>query len=324
MPRVPAFDLPGSDLVGRRVVVRRVADRSGPRPRYADVVGVLVAADPSGLVVRRAGGAAVRVPTADVHRVKPVPASTADILALEEIAGEGWPAPDAAWLGRWLLRAAEGFTGRANSVLPLGEPDRPLGPALAEVESWYAARSLPARFQVPLPARAALDAALAGRGWSAYNSVLVLTADVATARAATPERGDLPPVVIEPTPAADWLAGYHYRGSGVLPPVAQRILTAPERCGFAVVRSSEGTLAVGRAVVTGRWAGVTALDVAEQHRRRGLGSHVMRGLLDWAGAAGASSVYLQVAEENGAALALYARLRFAPHHRYHYRLAAGH
>lgn len=324
MPRVPASDLPASDLVGRRVVVRRVADRSGPRPRYADVVGVLVGADPSALVVRRADGATARVPAADVHRVKPVPASTADILTLEEVAAEGWPAPDVAWLGRWLLRAAEGFTGRANSVLPLGEPDRPLDPALAEVESWYAARSLPARFQVPLPARAALDAALAERGWSAYSPVQVLTADVAAARSATPERADLPPVVIEPVPAQDWLDGYHYRGSAVVPAVAQRILTAPQRSGFAVVRSPEGTLAVGRAVVIGRWAGVTALDVAEEHRRRGLGSHVMRGLLDWAAAAGASSVYLQVAEENAPALALYARLRFAPHHRYHYRFAPGH
>ena len=36
---------------------------------------------------------------------------------------------------------------------------------------------------------------------------------------------------------------------------------------------------------------------------------------------GAPDVYLQVADENQAALALYDRIGFAPHHRYHYRLA---
>jgi ribosomal protein S18 acetylase RimI-like enzyme len=47
----------------------------------------------------------------------------------------------------------------------------------------------------------------------------------------------------------------------------------------------------------------------------------MRGALEWGAAQGAVSAYLQVAEENEPALALYDRLGFAPHHRYLYRLA---
>src|SRR5215212_2818 len=135
MPRVAA-----GELVGRRVVVRRITGGSaGPdnRPRYADVVGVLVAAGPATLSVRRRNRIIVDIPRAEVQLVKAVPAAPLDVLALEEVAVAGWPAPDTRWLGRWLLRAAEGFTGRANSVLPLGEPDRPLDAALAEVGAWY-------------------------------------------------------------------------------------------------------------------------------------------------------------------------------------------
>jgi ribosomal protein S18 acetylase RimI-like enzyme len=47
----------------------------------------------------------------------------------------------------------------------------------------------------------------------------------------------------------------------------------------------------------------------------------MRTILDWAAERGAISAYLQVAEENAAALALYDRLGFARHHGYHYTVA---
>ena len=42
-------------------------------------------------------------------------------------------------LGSWLLRADGGFTGRANSALPLGDPGLPLAGAVDEVEAWYRA-----------------------------------------------------------------------------------------------------------------------------------------------------------------------------------------
>jgi ribosomal protein S18 acetylase RimI-like enzyme len=45
----------------------------------------------------------------------------------------------------------------------------------------------------------------------------------------------------------------------------------------------------------------------------------MRGLLDWAVGLGARHIYLQVAEDNTAALELYRKLGFRLHHRYHYR-----
>ena len=43
---------------------------------------------------------------------------------------DGWPPLERGELGGWMLRAAGGFTGRANSVLPLGDP--PFNPEMAE------------------------------------------------------------------------------------------------------------------------------------------------------------------------------------------------
>jgi N-acetylglutamate synthase len=70
---------------------------------------------------------------------------------LEVIAAKGWRAPEEERLGRWLLRAAQGFTGRANSALAAGEPGVPLAEAVLAVRRWYAERKLPAMVAVPYP-----------------------------------------------------------------------------------------------------------------------------------------------------------------------------
>ena len=95
-----------------------------------------------------------------------------EIVALERVAAQHWRGTEEEWLGGWLLRAAEGFTGRANSALPLADPGLPLGDALDAVTRWYAARGLPPMIAIPRPlgadANAAgypLDHQLSERAW---------------------------------------------------------------------------------------------------------------------------------------------------------------
>jgi hypothetical protein len=73
------------------------------------------------------------------------------ITDLERAAALHWRGTTEARLGEWLLRAAEGFTGRANSALPLGDPGKPLGEAIDTVTGWYRALGLPPMIAVPLP-----------------------------------------------------------------------------------------------------------------------------------------------------------------------------
>lgn len=330
--------------VGTRVVVRyrlRPAPRSpeggpvvgtspGDSPSATDVLGVLEGLE-SGLVrVRRGDGSVLELAESAVvaaKRVPPRPVARREVRALEAAAALAWLADEEEHLGGWLLRAAGGFTGRANSCLPLGEPPVPVGEAVAAVEDWYDARGLAPRFQVVEPLDAGLTARLDALGWERFNRVLVLTAgltelDVAIA-AARPRR-ELPPVRVEQEPDAGWLAAYHYRG-GELPAGARAVLVRGDAVGFAAVREPSGrTVAVARGAVTGApdgvgWLGVTAVEVDPDRRRLGLGTHVLGGLTRWAADHGAARVYLQVAEENAAARATYGRLGLVEHHRYHYR-----
>jgi ribosomal protein S18 acetylase RimI-like enzyme len=118
-------------------------------------------------------------------------------------------------------------------------------------------------------------------------------------------------------PDDGWLSLYRYRGQE-LPPVARRLLVSAPRQVFASVLDGERTVAVGRLSVSRGWGGVTAMEVAPSHRRRGLGSAVLGALAARSVRLGGTSLFLQVAEENAGARALYGAAGFTEHHRYAY------
>ena len=321
--RQPGTNQSPSDLVGRRVVVRYLLHDD----RYAatDVLGVLESTDGGVLRVRPARGDLVEVAAGDVVAVKEIPELTVtrrEVRDLEAAALLGWRALETAWLGGWLLRAARGFTGRANSCMPLGDPGRPLADAVGQVEEWYRARGLVPAFQVPEPLGRVLGPVLDTRGWPApEDRTHVMVAPVSVVTEA--ERPGLWPVRVDDRPDDDWLAGYHYRG-GDLPAHAVDVLVNAATVGFASVDDDGVRVAIARGAVSDapsgrRWLGVTAVEVAPAARRRGLGGHIVAGLASWAAGLGATDVYLQVAEPNEPARATYRRAGFAEHHAYHYR-----
>ena len=256
------------------------------------------------------------------------------ITDLERAAAAHWQAAEQEWLGSWLLRADSGFTGRANSVLPLGDPGLPLAPAVDRAEAWYAARGLPATVAVPGPAAGAagvagvgraatgapdpLDELLAARGWRIRSGAAVVMTAPSAAVAAVP--APAVPVTFADRPDEGWLGRYHYRGRE-LPAGAFRLLLSAPWQAFASVRIGGRIAAVGRVSVAAGWGGLTAIDVAPQRRRTGLGTVVTTALVAEAARRGAQQVFLQVEEDNTAARALYARCGFRVAHRYHYRVA---
>jgi len=256
-----------------------------------------------------------------------VPDLTISISDLEAAAALGWRAPDTGWLGGWLLRAAAGFTGRANSALVTGDPGLPLAAALGEVRAWYAARGLAAMLAVPFPmsgpADSPVDQVAAGLGWPLRQApAIVMTADpAAIARpASTGPASTGPGVTVTAEPDEAWIAGYHYRG-GELPPAGRRLLVSAPWQAFASIREAGRPVAIGRVAGDGTWAGLTAVETDPAWRRRGLASAITAALAQEAVQHGVRGLYLQVEGENRAARALYRRAGFADHHRYHYRMA---
>jgi N-acetylglutamate synthase len=305
------------DDVGARVSVRHRLLTGA-----TDVVGDLEILAADQLAIRRSDGSLVVISTAEVVAARVVGPSLLSARELEEASGRSWPAPDDEWLGRWWLRSAEGFTARACSVRPLGNPGRPLDDALAYVVGWYAERGLPAMIRVVSGSN--VGAELDHRGWTSAREAVVPTVTVARLRRLLAARQDARPLVsavVETAtlPPQSWLRRYE---GGVVSPAALQVLTGAPDVAFATIEAADPTtpaLAIGRAAVEASWVGFTAIEVDPLMRRQGHANAVMSALTDWAASRGAVRAWLEVLADNHSALALYESLGFTEHHRYTYR-----
>ncbi len=247
-----------------------------------------------------------------------------EIDDIERAAALHWQAPDTERLGEWLLRAAAGFTGRANSALPAGDPGRPLPEAVAAVADWYRRRGLPPMIVVPgvlLPGAPPhpVETYLTERKWVLRpGPALVMVADAEDVTGASPAPGA--DFRLEQEPDAAWLALYRYRGQR-LPPMARTLLMSAPWQAFGSIRRDGRPVAVGRISIAAGWAMITAVEVSPAARRQGLGGAITRALTAAAARQGVRRIMLQVEEGNAPARALYARCGFAYSHRYHYRMA---
>jgi len=256
------------------------------------------------------------------------------IADLERIAALHWRSPEERSLGGWLLRAADGFTGRANSALPLGEPGMPVPDAVSAVSSWYRERGLPPMITVPMPVSSAtpLDGFLAEAGWTLRaGPAFVMTADLDEIHHAQDldeiRRAQHLPVRLDAEPDATWLTLFRGNRDRPVPPVARALLLSAPWQAFARIRADAGdgaVMAVGRVSVAESWGAITAVEVAPAWRRRGLATAITAALCTAAAERGAARILLQVETGNGAAIALYKGLGFRTSHRYHYRVAPQH
>lgn len=275
------------------------------------------------LVITRKSGESVRVDASSLVAGKVVPAAparrrgpAARYEELARVAARAWRPLESAPLGEWELRAAAGFTRRANSVLPLGSPGVPLDEALDVVRQWYGERGLPACVQTTTGAEGTqelLCAELERRGWERE-----VTAELwIGALAPLADRAEAEGVVLAREADEAWLARYQRKG---VSEVALKVLGSGPSVWFASVPGESGgaPAAIGRCVVDGRWAGFAAVEVDPARRRRGLATLVMGALARRALEEGASAAWLQVEERNAGARALYAGMGFAAHHAYHH------
>lgn len=306
---------------------------SGTRPRYADVVGDLVEVTDAELLLRTSRGL-VTIPCTAVKAAKRIPDRRPLTASerLQRIASDGWPAPEQEQLGDWLLRAAGGWTARANSALPVGRSGLTLPDSVDAVAAWYRERGLPPAIMVPEPVGGRLTAELRSRGWHDAPPSLVQTASTAVttpdpgmtaasaggSRPASSGTTTTAEVRLDPAPSPHWLelvAGYK---NGLGDP-ALRILTGVARARFATALTPDGSpLGAARGVIgpDGEWLGISLVTVLPAARRQGLATVMTAALMRWAADEGAHRAYLQVLEDNEPAIRLYAGMGFTTHHRY--------
>lgn len=248
----------------------------------------------------------------DIHLAKRV----------EEACLNGWPALREVIFDGWLIRQADGYTRRTNSVNLLSPGALPLDHKIQYCEAVYAAQGQPAIFCIPTHADPDLSRALDRRGYGPpEDASCVLFADLA--EAPLEPAGDV--VLEKGFPGEAWLntlARLQGQNQAAQETHAKILKSLSVPAVFAAVRSDDGRLrALAFGAVHDGLVCVNSVVTDSVVRRQGLGRKVVSAVLAWfkehQGAAGAC---LAVVADNTPAMALYGSLGFRREvYRYHYR-----
>ncbi|OYV02093.1 MAG: GNAT family N-acetyltransferase [Burkholderiales bacterium PBB5] len=232
--------------------------------------------------------------------------------------------PQQRWIDGWLVRYSPGKAQRARCIQPVADGRLPLDERLALCAAVYAEAGLGMLARLtPFSRPDGLDAALAARGWRAYDDTRVMVLDTLPDAAQAQPAG----VQLVPVSTADYaqIVGA-LRGSAPAECAAhaERMAVSPVPYqGWVLRRPDDGqALACAQAVPEAGLVGLYDVHTHPQARGQGLAGWLCRQLLVQARAAGVGAAYLQVGADNDAARAVYRRLGFVDAYAYHYRTPA--
>ena len=154
--------------IGKRVTIRLHEPTGG----YRDIVGILQSERE--LITSKSKTITFSPDEIAIWReIKPLPDLAGKgaplsqrIIELEKLSDLTWPAQENVEYGKWRLRISDGFSMRANSVLPIGESPIDLASAIDEITNIYREKKLKPTFSIPLPIFDELDKYLEQHGWN--------------------------------------------------------------------------------------------------------------------------------------------------------------
>ena len=245
---------------------------------------------------------------------------------IEEASLNAWPALRQMIYDGWLLRFADGYTKRANSVTPLSPSNIDLHTKIAFCEQTYKRNGLACIFRLQSFAAPELDQFLAQRGYALVDPTLVLSRHLRTFSCKDDPPGRLynDQNYLRNEPLDRWLATFCRLSAMTLDRHATHRLILERIIGQRMLNTllvNDGAVACGMAVVEDDLVGLFDIVTAPEQRRRSYGTQLIGGMLAQAQACGATYAYLQVTEANTAARRLYDRLGFQELYRYWYRVA---
>lgn len=242
------------------------------------------------------------------------------VRRIEEASLNAWPPLNALFYDGWVLRFANGYTKRANSVNALCRGDLPLVSRIAYCERQFQRQRLQPVFRLTPLIEPDLDGQLAARGYRQIDitSVQGCALDPGQYKISTAVE-----ILAGPDGLTTWLGIFHHlnparRDTATHEAILQRVVG---RICPMVLRDGEAAVACGLGIAQDDYLGLFDIVSAESRRRQGFGRELTRSLLAWGQNQGAAYAYLQVMLSNVPALKLYEQVGFSELYRYWYRVA---
>jgi N-acetylglutamate synthase len=241
------------------------------------------------------------------------------IRHIEELSMSAWPSLQTMLYDGWVMRFANGYTRRSNSVNPIYDSSLKMDEKIQNCEQLYRRKGLPVVFKMtPAVSPENLDGALDQFGYQieAPTSLQVAQLDglaISENRVAT----------VSETLSEEWLTDLSRLNNISLrrQPILQQILSSvAAEAGFFSLRHEGQTIACGMGVVQDGFIGLFDIVTDAQYRNRGHGLQLVSDILAWGIEKGARKAYLQVMLNNPPALKLYSKVGFTEVYQYWYRV----
>lgn len=238
---------------------------------------------------------------------------------LEELQMNALPALQTYLYDGWIIRFADGYTNRANSVNPIYTPNDEIDRKISHCEKLITGKNLNPTYKItPFVQPENLDNLLADRGYNAIHFTSVQTLEINNICQSTVGR-----VVTEHEFNEVWFDYYcqfgemSARNQGVSRQILKSIV--PQKF-YTYMLLDDKVVALGMAVVEKGYIGLFDISVAENYRNMGLGMQLILNMLNTGKTLGVKNAYLQVMLNNAPALHLYNKLGFREVYKYHYRV----
>ncbi|MGG4265650.1 GNAT family N-acetyltransferase [Peribacillus simplex] len=239
---------------------------------------------------------------------------------IEELSMNALPAMQTQIYDGWVIRFADGYTKRANSINPIYLSNENVKKKVMNCEQLYFARNNKAVYKItPLAKPIILDSVLEESGY-----VLEGTTSVQVLNLVEIESPNETNTMKYEHLHDDWfhhfclLSNVNDHDQTILKKMLGNII--PKTC-FMLLTDESGTVtASGLGVLEDEYIGLYNIITHENFRNQGYGAKLIRTLLHWGKENGAKNAYLQVIETNAPACSLYGKLGFEEKYKYWYRI----
>lgn len=252
------------------------------------------------------------------------------IQILEELSLNALPSLQQILYDGWILRFAEGYTKRANSVTPLYPSSEDLTQKIYRCEQIYESFNLKPIFRlISIPQLKALNQTLEKLGYQKQCNISVQVKTITDSNASTNNysntqivSGDRS-ITLNNELSEEWLD--HFVHAASLPIQHWETLSTilqiiPTQTCYAWLKHRYQFCSCGLGVLENNYLGLFLIITDKKQRRKEHANQLISAMLNWGQSKGATQAYVQVETKNLKAINLYNKLGFREVYQYFYRI----
>ena len=238
------------------------------------------------------------------------------IRYLEELSFNAHPSLQTQYYDGWILRFANGYSSRANSVNMIYPSTIDIKEKIEECEKRYSRCGLPCIFKVIDEDASLVDEILKERGYEVVTLTDVMVLDLMDKEFLSTE------CIVTEKVTDEWLETYFalekYTSKSTCETVAKIRRMIQVETLYCIIKEDGKNIACASAVIENGYVYIANVIVDEMYRGKGYGRKLCETLLDQAKKKGGYSAYLQVIQSNKVAVNLYEKLGYKKLYSYWY------